>query len=80
MAHSVNARDDNLAPKNPAVGGPGPSRDDVGEGTNTDMEIVEEGEEGEIARPVPAVIRGKPDLTPVTYRIGRSLVKEADLE
>jgi hypothetical protein len=35
------------------------------------VEIVEEGEEGETAVPVPAAIRGQPDLTPVTYRIGR---------
>jgi hypothetical protein len=41
---------------------------------------VDEGEEGETAGPVPAVVKGQPDLTPVTYWIGRSRVTEADLD
>jgi hypothetical protein len=46
----------------------------------TDVEIVEEGEEGETAGPVPAAMKGQPDLTPITYRIGQSRVTEAELD
>ena len=44
MAQSLKAHDDNLAPEHPAGGGPGPSRDDAGGETDTDVEIMEEGE------------------------------------
>jgi hypothetical protein len=40
---------------------------------------VEEGEEGETPGPAPAAVKGKPDLTPATYRLGRSCVTEAEL-
>jgi hypothetical protein len=63
-----------------AAGGQGPSCDDSSEGTNTDVETVEEGEEGETAGPVPAAARGQPDLTLVSYRLGRSRVTEAELD
>ena len=43
------------------------------------MEIVEEGEEGETAGPVPVAVQGQPDLTPTTYRLGRSCVTEVEL-
>ena len=41
---------------------------------------MEEGEEGETVGPVPAAVRGQPDLTPVTYCLGRSRVTEAELD
>ena len=44
---SPNARNDNLAPKRPAGGYLGPLRDGASEETDTDMKIMEEGEEGE---------------------------------
>jgi hypothetical protein len=69
---------ENLAP---GVGNNlGTSHVEIDEETETDVEIVEEGEEGETAGPVPAAMRGQPDLTPVTYRIGRSRVTEAKLD
>ena len=80
MAKSPNARDDNLVPERTSGGGPGPSRDDAGEETNTDMEIVEEVEEGKTVGPVPVAVRGQSDLTPITYRIGRSRATEANLD
>ena len=55
-------------------------RDDSSEGTDTDVEVVEEGVEGETMGPVPAAFRDKPDLSPVTYRLGRSRVTEAELD
>ena len=58
----------------------GPSRVNVSKETETDVEVVEDGEEGESAVLVPAVARGLLDLTPVTYRLGRSQVKEVDLD
>ena len=59
---------------------PGPSRFDAGEETDVDVEIVDEGEEGETTGPVPAVVKGQSDLEPATYRIGRSSVTEAVLD
>ena len=41
---------------------------------------MEEGEEGESAGPVPSAVQGQAALTPATYRIGRSLVTEVDLD
>lgn len=58
----------------------GPLRVNASEETETDVEVVEDGEEGESAGLVPAVARGLLDLTPVTYRLGQSRVKEADLD
>ena len=63
MAHSSNAQGSNLAREGLGAGGPGPSCNDSSEGTDTDVEIVEEGEEGETAGPVPGAIQGQPDLT-----------------
>ena len=57
-----------------------PSRDIDAEETNTDVEIMEEGEEGETPRPVPATAKGQPDLTLATYRLGCSCVTEAELD
>ena len=65
MTQSLTAHDDNLAPERPVGGDLGPSRDDAGGETDIDVEIVEEGEEGETTGPVPAAIRGQPDLTPI---------------
>ena len=56
MAQSPNVWDDNLASKHPARGYPAPSHDDAGEEADTDMEIMEEGEEGESDGPVPAAV------------------------
>jgi hypothetical protein len=41
---------------------------------------MEEGEEGETTGPMPAAVRGHPDLTLVTYRLGRSRVTKAELD
>ena len=58
MAQSPNAPDDNLALESPAGGGLGLSRDKDVEETDADIEIVEEGEEGKTAGPVPAAVWG----------------------
>ena len=42
---------------------PRTSCNDSSEGIDTNVEIVEEGEEGETAGPVPGAIQGQPDLT-----------------
>ena len=47
VAQSPNAWNDNLASECPTGGYPGPSHDGAGEETDTDVEIMEEGEEGE---------------------------------
>jgi hypothetical protein len=80
VAHLVNAQDINLAPERLAMGVPGPSCNDSSKGTDTDVEIMEEGEEGKTTGPVPAAVRGQPDLTPVTYRLGRPCITEAELD
>ena len=41
---------------------------------------MEEGEEGETTGPVLAAVRGKPDLSPFTYLLGRSRVTEEELD
>ena len=80
MAQSLKAHDNNLAPERPAGGGLGPSHDDAGGETDTNVEIVEEGEEGETTGPVSAAVRGQLDLTLITYWIGHSRITEADLD
>ena len=80
MAQSTNALDDNLTPENPAAGGLGPSHDDAGEEPDTDLEIMEEGEEGKTVGPVPSAVMGQPNLSLVTYHIGHSCMTEADLD
>ena len=72
MAQSPTAQGGKLAAEHPVEGCPGPSRIDIDEETDTDVEIVEEGEEGETPGPVPTAVKGQLDLTPATYRIGRS--------
>ena len=72
MARSPNTRDDNLVPEHHVGSGLGPSRGEAVEETDADVEIVEEGEEGETAGPVPAVVKGQSNLEPATYRISRS--------
>ena len=80
MPESPKAQDNNLALERAAGGGPGPSRGDPGAETDTDVQIVEEGEEGKTATLVPTAIRGQPDLTSVTYHIGHSRVSKANLD
>jgi hypothetical protein len=76
----ANTQGDNLVPGPVAEDVTVPSRVDTGEETETDVEILEDGEECESAGAVPAVVRGLLDLTPVTYHLGRSRVKETDLD
>ena len=45
--------------EHPARLGQGPSGDETIEDTNVDVEIVEEGEEGEATGPVSAAVRGQ---------------------
>jgi hypothetical protein len=59
MVALLNARDCNMALVCAARSGTGPSCDDAIEETDTEVEIVEEGEEGETAGPVPAAVRGQ---------------------
>jgi hypothetical protein len=75
-----NIQDDKAMPVHPARSVPSPSCVEADEETDIDIEIVEEGEEGKSIGPVPATIKGMSDLTPTTYRIGRSRVIEADLD
>jgi hypothetical protein len=79
-AQLPNIQDGNAAPAHPARSVPGPLRVEANEETDIDVEIVEEGEEGKSAGPVLATVKGLSDLTPTTYRIGRSRVTEADLD
>jgi hypothetical protein len=58
---------------------PGPSCVVVEE-TETDVEIVEGGEEGETIGPTPVAHHGQVDLEPATYRLGRSKVTETVLD
>ena len=53
-AHLSNIQDDNAAPAHPARSILGRSRVDADEGTDIDVGIVEEGEEGESDGPVPS--------------------------
>ena len=80
MAQSPIARDGSLAVDHPVDGCPGPLRIDIGEETDTDVEIVEQGHEGETPGPVPAVIKGQFNLTLATNRIGRSGITEVELD
>jgi hypothetical protein len=54
----ANTQGDNLAPTPVAEDVTIPSRVDTGEETETDVEILEDGEEGDSEGPVPAVVRG----------------------
>ena len=54
--------------------------DEAIEETDTDVEIVEEGEEGEMAGPMPAVVAGQLNLTLAMYRICHSCVTKKDLD
>jgi hypothetical protein len=47
-------------------GGQGPLHDEAVNGTDADVEILEDGEEGETVGSVPVAVGGQPDLTPVT--------------
>jgi hypothetical protein len=81
MEHQLpNIQDDNAAPAHLAKSVPSPSCAEADKETDIDVEIMEEGEEGKSARPVPATIKGLSDLTPTTYQIGRSSVTEVDLD
>jgi len=64
----------------PVDGCLGPSRIDIGKETDTDVEIVEEGKEGETLGPVPAAVKGQLNLTLATYRIGCLRMIEAELD
>lgn len=79
-AQSPNREIVNLMAEPPRKGGQGPVHDDAIDETDADVEIVEEGEEGETVGPVPAAIAGQPDLSPATYPIGHSRVTEKDLD
>ena len=59
---------------------PGPSCFDAGEETDVDVEIVDEGEEGETTGSEPVAVKGQSDLEPATYRISRSSLTEAVLD
>ena len=80
MAQSPIARDGSLAVDHPVDGCPGPSPIDISEETDIDVEIVEEGDQGETPGPVLAAIKGQLNLSSATYRIGRSRVTEAELD
>lgn len=54
--------------------------DEAIEETDTDVEIVEEGEEAKMAGPMPAVVARQPNLTLATYRIFCSCVTKKDLD
>ena len=62
---SPNRQGINLMPEPSGEGRQGPLHDEATNETDADVEIVEEGEEGETTGPVPAAIRGQPDLTPI---------------
>ena len=53
-------------PKPSSAGGKGPLHDEATDETDADMEIVEDGEEGEMAGPVLVAIPRQPDLTQAT--------------
>ena len=80
MARSPNTRNDNLVSEHRVRSGLVPSCDKDVEETDADVEIVEKGEEGETVGLVPAAVREQPDLTPITYRIGRSRVMDTELD
>jgi hypothetical protein len=78
-AQSPNREIVNLMAEPPCEGGQGPVHDDAVDETDADVEIVEEGEEGETAGLVPTAIAGQPDLRPATYRIGRRVSRRRTL-
>jgi hypothetical protein len=73
-------RDDNLVPDHRARSNLGPSHDKAVEEMDADVEIVEEGEKGKTLGLVLTAVKGQPDLSPVTYRIGRLRVTEEELD
>jgi hypothetical protein len=75
-----NTQGDYVMPAHAARSARGPSHDIDAEETDADVEIVEEGEEGETPGPIPAAAKGQPVLTLATYRLGRSCVTEAELD
>ena len=56
------------------------SPDPTVEETDADVEIVEEGKEAETIGVVPSGAKGRPNLSPTTYRIGRSRMMDDDLD
>ena len=80
LTDSPQGRNDNLMPEHRAVDEQAHSLDPTIEETDADIEIVEESEEAETAGPAPSSTMGRPDLSPATYRIGRSRVTDDDLD
>lgn len=66
-------------PEHPAADDQAHSPDLAIEETDAYVEIVEEGEEAETAGPMPFGAKGRSDLSPTTYWIGRSHVTDDDL-
>jgi hypothetical protein len=58
MAQSPTAQGGSLAVEHPVEGCPGPSRIDMGEEIDTNVEIVEEGKEGKTSGLVPTATKG----------------------
>ena len=55
-----------------ATGGGGLSHDQAAEGTEMDVEILEEGEEAETPGPMPSGVPGQPKLLSAIYQLGQS--------
>lgn len=77
---SVNRQGASLMPVDPVVGDQDPLPGHVAEGTEADVEIVEEGNEAETTGPAPPAAKGCLDLFPATFWIGQSHVTEEDLD
>ena len=80
VGQSPNRGGADLVPGPSSEGSQGRLRDDAADETDANVEIVEEGEEGETAGLMPATIRGQPDLTPITYRNGHPRVMKEELD
>jgi hypothetical protein len=65
-AQLPNIQDGNAAPAHPARSVPGPLHVEANEETDIDVEIMEEGEEGKSAGPVPGRVKGLSNLKPTT--------------
>lgn len=63
-----------------ATGGGGLSPDQAAEGTEMDVEILEEGEEAKTPGPTPSGVLGQPKLLFAIYQLGRSRVTEETLD
>jgi len=63
-----------------AMGGDGLSPNQAADGTNADVEILEEGEEAETPGPASSGVLGQPKLLPATYRLGQSRVTKETLD